>query len=261
MEDKVLGKMSREEQELLAGRLLGTLDLLDLKEMKKFRLGIDYEDSACQELVFKQRGKSLEECREVVENEGLPVMSRYFNYRKGKELSAIMDKVIVKYAGKEPAKAEAAKTVLVLMDDKTFNPGYLPLLEALFIIELKEMENEIFSDPQYFEQRGLGYLESGDLERAKEFFLLVREVDDRHWSSYENLAKVYHKQGLNKEAACEIQEALSRIYKCWKEEQQYLDYEIVEEIEEQADDILGRDRKEFLKRLSKYAYGLLYFLG
>ncbi len=256
-----VGKLSREEKELLARKLLGTVDLLDAKEMRNFRLGINYEEDVCQDLVLKQRGKSFEECKELLEAEGVPVVGRYFNYRKKKELLDIMDKISVRYAEKEPEKAEAANTAITLLNDKMFNPGYLPLLEAILMVELKEMEDEIFCDPQYFEQRGKRYLESGDFEQAKRFFILERGVDESHWSSYESMAAIYYKQGMKEDAVREINEALSRVYTCWKEEQQYLDYEVVEELEEKADEILGRDRAEFLKRLSKYAYGILYFLG
>ena len=38
-------------------------------------------------------------------------------------------------------------------------------------------------------------------------------------------------------------------------------FEVVEEIEEKADEILERDRSAYLKRLCQYAHGLLYFFG
>jgi hypothetical protein len=75
------------------------------------------------------------------------------------------------------------------------------------------------------------------------------------------MADVYYSQGRKDEAKKQINEALKRVYKCWHENQRYLDFEVVEEIEEKADEILERDRSVYLKRLCLYAHGLLYFLG
>lgn len=90
---------------------------------------------------------------------------------------------------------------------------------------------------------------------------MERQIDREHWDSYENMTEVYFKQGRKDEAKVQINEALKWVYKCWQEDQGYLDFEVVEEIEEKADEILERGSSAYLKRLCQYAQGLLYFFG
>jgi len=241
--------------------VIDTIKLLELKELKDFKLGINYEDAECQDIILKTRNKKPEERADIIFKEGLLIIDRYFNYQKKKELIGLLDKVDKKYKKKDEKISRIAYTALLLLEDKEFKNSQLPLLTACLSLELAYMEEELFNDPQYFYNRGLNCLKQDKLEEAEKFFLLEQKICDSHWDSYEGLADVYYKQSRKDDAVEYINKALERIYKYWQDDQEYIDFEVVEEIEEKADEILNRDREKYLKRLCQYACGLLYFLG
>jgi len=241
--------------------VIDTIKLLGLKELKDFKLGINYEDRECQDIILKIRDKKPDERADIIFKESVSIIDKYFNYQKKKDLTLSLDKIDKKYRKKDEKISRRAHTALLLIEDREFKISQLPLLTACLSLELAYMEEELFNDPQYFFSRGINCLKEGKLEEAEKFFLLEQDVSDSHWDSYEGLAEVYYKQGKKDGAVKYINMALERIYKCWRDEQEYLDYEVVEELEEKADEILDRDRETYLKRLCQYASGLLYFIG
>lgn len=238
-----------------------TAQLISLKELGSFRLGIDYEDADCQDLILKLKDKPDKEHVDIISRDGYSIIKRYFKYQKEKDLLDRLYSVNKKYNKRDKEASRAAYTAIVLFEDRQFDKARLPLLNVILHLELLEMQEEIFADSVYFANRGKNYLFQEDFQNAEKFLLLERQIDEEHWDSYESMAEVYHKQGRKEEAKGQINEALELAYKCWQEDQKYLDFEVVEEIEEKADEILERNRSAYLKRLCQYAYGLLYFLG
>ncbi len=229
--------------------VINTAQLIGFKELESFRLGVDYEDADCQDLILKLRSKPDTEHIDIISREGYTIIKRYFKHQKEKDLLDKLYSINEKYIKKNKEASLAAHTAVILLEDRQFDKARLPLLNALLHLELLEMQEEIFADSVYFEKRGKDYLLHGDFQNAEKFFLLERQIDGEHWDSYESMSEVYYKQGKKDEAKEQINEALKRVYKCWQEDQKYLDFEVVEEIEEKADEILGRDRAAYLKRL------------
>lgn len=238
-----------------------TAQLIGLKELESFRLGIDYEDADCQDIISKLKSEPDTAHIDIISQDGYVIIKRYFKHQKEKELLDKLYSINEKYIKKNKEASRAAYTAIILFEDRQFDKARLPLLNVILHLELLEMREEIFADSVYFAKRGKNYLRQGDFQNAEKFFLLVRQVDGDHWDSYESMAEVYYMQGRKDEAREQINEALKRIYKCWQEDQQYLDFEVVEEIEEKADEILERDDSAYLKRMCQYAHGLLYFFG
>jgi len=261
MRDDFLEEFGPKIKEEFFKSISETVKLLGLKELESFKLGIDYEDTECQDLILKIREKTDKERIDTIFQEGYSIIRRYFKYQKEKELIDKLYSINKKYSKKDKEVSRAAYTAIILLEDKVFDKARLPLLNALLSLELFEMEEELFSDPEYFANRGKNCLNQNKFEEANKFFLLERQVDNEHWSSYESMAELYYKQGRKEEAKEQINEALKRVYKCWREAQETLDFEVVEELEEKADGILARNRTDYLIRLSQYACGLLYFLG
>jgi len=241
--------------------VINTAQLIGVKELESFRLGVDYEDADCQDLILKLRSKPDTEHIDLISHDGYAIIKRYFKHRKEKDFLDKLYSINEKYIKKNKEASLAAHTAVTLLEDRQFDKARLPLLNALLHLELLEMQEEIFADSVYFEKRGKDYFLQGDFRNAEKFFLLERQIDGQHWDSYESMAEVFYKQGRKDEAREQINEALKRVYKCWQEDQEYLDFEVVEEIEERADEILERDRAAYLKRLCQYAHGLLYFFG
>jgi tetratricopeptide (TPR) repeat protein len=238
-----------------------TAQLVGLKELESFRLGIDYEDADCQDLILKLKSKPDAEHVDIISQDGYSIIRRYFKHQKEKDLLDKLYSINEKYIKKNKEASRAAYTAIVLFEDRQFDKARLPLLNVILHLELLEMQEEIFADSAYFANRGKNYLREGDFQNAERFFVLERQIDGEHWDSYENMAEVYSNQGRKDESKDQIKEALKWVYKCWQEDQRYLDFEVVEEIEEKADEILERDRSAYLKRLCQYAHGLLYFFG
>lgn len=105
------------------------------------------------------------------------------------------------------------------------------------------------------------HMKSGQLDKAEASLKQLKEHQDRHWDGPEKLADIYEKQGRLTEAQTEIQEALKRIHSEWHLVPAAIDYEIVEEIEQKADRLLGRDTTVQLGRLADYLLGMLTPLG
>ncbi len=261
MKGDFLNEIDPSFKKKFAEDIVDTVKLLKLREFKDFKLGVNYEDIECQDIVLKIRNKNPDERMDIIFKEGLSIIDKYFIYQKKKELILLLEKIDKKYGKKDEKTSRVAYTAVLLLEDPEFKNSQLPLLTASLSFELACMEEEILNDPQYFSNRGSNCLKEGNLEEAEKFFLLEQEIDSSHWDSYEGLAEAYYKQGKKDEAIKYINMALERIYKCWRDDQEYLDYEVVEQIEEKADEILNRDREQYLKRLCGYTYGLLYFLG
>ncbi len=156
---------------------------------------------------------------------------------------------------------QLAFAALLLLEDTKFPSENLPLCFAVFQHDLQEMEDELFTDPHYFAMRAQEAQAKNDWTTAERFSFLEREGFSEHWDPYVRLGQIYFQQAKHAEATANITKALELIYKSWREDQEYLDFETVEGIEQIADLILARDRSEYLKRLNQYAYGLLYFCG
>lgn len=261
MKKDFLNELSSKQKEAFFNDIIESIFLIKIEEFKHFSFDIDYEDPECQDFILRIQHFSPQQREEAVRDQGVPIIKKYFKYQKKKELMGLLGSIEEKYRKKDEKTSRAAYTALLLLEDKYFDDPKHPLLTALVSLELTIMEEEIFNDPTYFSNRGLDCLKNNQLEEAEKFFLLERQVDEEHWSSYENLADVYYKKGEKEKAVEQIEQALKRAYESWEKEQQYLDFEVVEDIEEKADEILNRGKENYLRRLSQYAYGLLYFLG
>ena len=63
-----------------------TAQLVGLKELESFRLGIDYEDADCQDLILKLKSKPDAEHVDIISQDGYSIIRRYFKHQKEKDL-------------------------------------------------------------------------------------------------------------------------------------------------------------------------------
>src|SRR3989338_7820158 len=113
-----LGALVRAENEEFFRSVHNTAQLVGLKELESFRLGIDYEDADCQDLILKLKSKPDAEHVDIISQDGYSIIRRYFKHQKEKDLLDKLYSINEKYIKKNKEASRAAYTAIVLFEDR-----------------------------------------------------------------------------------------------------------------------------------------------